>query len=92
MDVQIAASAASVGLGPQDISALPRLLPPEGDIVHDVILVPYRQQTLLFAHYLSVLIPPYGFMVGAPLPPLTPGLQAVMPLVQRTAGPRTTYR
>jgi hypothetical protein len=53
---------------------------------HDVVLVPYRQQTLLFAHYLSAVIPPYGFLVGAPLPPLTPGLRGVMPLLLRDGG------
>jgi len=68
LDTQIAASAVEVGLSPQDIAALPRLVPATGEVVHDVILVPYEQQTALFAHYLSLLIPPYGLMVDAPLP------------------------
>lgn len=86
LDAQIAATAASAGLAPAGISALPRLVPPQGITVHDVILVPYGQQTLLFAHYLSAVIPPYGFLVAAPLPPLTPGLRAAAPLLLRDGG------
>ena len=41
---------------------------------------------MLFAHYLSSLIPPYGIMVDAPLPPLTPGLSASMPVLLRDGG------
>jgi hypothetical protein len=86
LDAQIALSAAEAGLSPEGISALPRLVPQQGQVVHDVILVPYNQQTLLFAHYLSAPIPPYGFIVAAPLPPLTPDLPAVLPLLLRDGG------
>lgn len=86
LDAQIAATAASVGVAPAAISTLPRLDPPSGVTVHDVILVPYGQQTLLFAHYLSVMIPPYGFKIEAPLPPFTDGLLAAAPLLLRDGG------
>jgi hypothetical protein len=86
LDALIAKSAASARLGPCDTAALPRLVPAAGQVVHDVILVPYRQQTALFAHYLSLLIPPYGFLVDAPLPPLDPDLPAALPLLLRDGG------
>jgi hypothetical protein len=86
LDAHIAETAASVGLASEAVSTLPRLVPPPGATAHDVILVPYRQQTLLFAHYLSVAIPPYGFTVKAPLPPFTDGLQAAAPLLLRDGG------
>lgn len=86
LDEQMAAMAASVGIALANISALPRLAPPPGVTVHDVILVPYAQQTVVFAHYLSAVIPPYGFAVGAPLPPFTSGLRAAAPLLLRDGG------
>ena len=45
LDALIAKSAASARLSPRDTAALPRLVPAAGQAVHDVILLPYRQQT-----------------------------------------------
>jgi hypothetical protein len=89
LDTYIPTAAARAGLGATGTSGLPRLVPVPGETVHDVILVPIRgQRTLLFAHYLSELIPPYGIMVDARLPPLTPGLPASMPILLRDGGAR----
>ena len=88
LDKQIAASAAQAGLGPAQISALPHLEPVTGTAVHDVILVPVGQRTLLYAHYLSELIPPYGIGIDAALPPLDPRLRAVAPILLRDGGTR----
>lgn len=87
LDVIIPASAAQAGLDPAEVSALPRLAPAAGETVHDVILIPLNGlQTLVFTHYASELIPPYGIMVGARLPPLTPGIQPIFPVLLRDGG------
>lgn len=89
LDALIAQSAATARLSPRDTAALPHLVPAAGQDVHDVILVPSGQQTALFAHYLSMLIPPYGFLIDAPLPPLDPDLPALplpLPLLLRDGG------
>ena len=88
LDAQIAASAAQACLYPAQISALPHLEPVTGAAVHDVILVPAGQRTLLYAHYLSEVIPPYGMWIDAPLPPLSPGLRVVAPILLRDGGAR----
>ena len=87
LDANIPLAAARAGLSTAEISDLPRLVPAAGETVHDVILVPLAGQlTLLFAHYMSELIPPYGILVGARLPPLTPGLQPALPILLRDGG------
>ena len=88
LDTQMAASAVRVGIDPAQISAFPRLEPDTGTAVHDVILVPCGQRTLLYAHYLSELVPPYGIGVNAALPPLNPHLNAVAPIILRDGGTR----
>jgi hypothetical protein len=87
LDVNISVAAAQAGLSAAEIYGLPRLVPAAGETVHDVILVPLTgQQTLLFAHYTSVLIPPYGIMIGVRLPPLTPDVQPILPILLRDGG------
>lgn len=87
LDTNIPPAAAQAGLSDPEISALPRLAPAAGETVHDVILIPLGgQQTLLFAHYVSELIPPYGIMIDARLPPLTPGIQSTFPVLLRDGG------
>lgn len=85
LDAYISAAAARAG-----IAGLPRLVPADGEVVHDVVLVPLAgQQTLLFAHYASELIPPYGIMIGARLPPVTPDIQPTgLPVLLRDGGAR----
>jgi hypothetical protein len=86
LDALIANGAARAGLSADEISGLPHLVPAAGETVHEVILVPLGPQTLLFAHYMSELIPPYGILVGARLPPLSPGVQPSLPIVVRDGG------
>ena len=86
LDTLIANGAAQAGLSADEISGLPHLVPAAGETVHEVILVPLGPQTLLFAHYISELIPPYGILVGARLPPLGPGVQPSLPIVLRDGG------
>jgi hypothetical protein len=87
LDESIPQAAVRAGLSRAEVSALPRLAPAAGETVHDVILVPHNgQQTVLFAHYASELIPPYGIMISAPLPPLPPGIQPVLPVLLRDGG------
>jgi hypothetical protein len=87
LDANISVAAAQAGLSAAEISGLPRLVPAAGETVYDVILVPLTgQRTLLFAHYTSMLIPPYGIMIGARLPPLTPDLQPILPILLRDGG------
>ena len=87
LNARIPAAAAQAGLSTAEISGLPRLVPAAGETVHEVILAPLAgQQTLLFARYASVLIPPYGIMVGGRLPPLTPGIQPSRPILLRDGG------
>ena len=87
LDATIPIAAAQVGLSGTEVSALPRLAPAAGEIVHDVILIPVdHQQTLLFAHYASDLVPPYGIVIGDRLPPLTRGIQPTLPILLRDGG------
>lgn len=69
-------------------SALTSSTPAAAEIVHDVILVPQGKQTLLFAHYISMPVPPYGIMIGARRPALTPGIDPVLPILLRDGGTR----
>jgi hypothetical protein len=88
LDAGIPKSAVRLGLDAAGISSLPHLVPAAGETVHDVIFVPVGQRTLLYAHYLSELIPPYGIVVDAPLPPLTPGMPTSAPILLRDGGAR----
>lgn len=89
LDTNIPIAAAQAGLAQTDIAGLPHLVPTAGETVHDVILVPFvGQQTLLFAHFASELIPPYGIIVSAQLPPLTPDIQPTLPILLRDGGAR----
>jgi hypothetical protein len=87
LDENIPSAAAQAGLDPSEVSALPRLTPAAGETVHDVILVPLNgQRTLVFTHYASELIPPYGIIVSAQLPSLTPGIKPIFPVLLRDGG------
>jgi hypothetical protein len=83
LDAQIEASATAAGLSAAEIADLPRLVPADGKSVHDVIFVPARQQTWLFVHYLSELVPPYGIVVTALLPRRDSGIQPIAPILVR---------
>lgn len=86
LDEGIAASASRLGLDATTTAGLPHLAPAAGETVHDVILVPIGRRTFLFAHYLSELMPPYGIVIDAPLPQLTPGMPTVAPILLRDGG------
>jgi hypothetical protein len=86
LDAMISQFATQVGMPSAEISALPRLVPSAGAVVHDVILVQSGKNTLLYAHYLSELIPPYPLAIEARLPELTPGLRPVLPVLLRDDG------
>jgi hypothetical protein len=88
LDAHISASAAHLGLDAAGISRMPQLVPAAGETVHDVILVPVGQRTVLFVHSMSALVPPYGIVIKAALPQLTPGMPTVAPILLRDGGAR----
>ncbi|MEU5214127.1 hypothetical protein [Streptomyces sp. NPDC020742] len=61
----------------------PMLVPREGSKEYDVILLPAGQETVVFVHILSTLMPPYGIKISAPVPGLSPGVSPVLPVLLR---------
>ncbi|TKA09511.1 HNH endonuclease [Actinacidiphila oryziradicis] len=87
LDQFIAGMAGQFGLNAAAVGRLPTLVPPPGATVHDVVLVPLPTQTVLFAHYLSQVTPPYGIKINARLPQLLPGITPTLPLLLRDDTP-----